>query len=100
MAKTQVTERTVTAKKYADLIFPDDKQAKAAEKQEAIEDAELAIHNAIASAKKNVRTAQKAYDYSRRCVPLNPLSVLSTKYDLAEAEGTLSDLEELSKELF
>jgi len=103
MAKTQVNEAVVKpsrSKKYQDLIFPDEKQSKNAEKQEAIEDAEANIYNAIVNAKKEVRTAQKAYDIATRTVPFNATRTLESRYALENAATVLSDLEALKEELF
>jgi len=104
MAKTQVNEtaavRPSKSKKYQDLIFPDEKQSKNAEKQEAIEDAEANIYNAIVNAKKNVRTSQKTYDIATRTVPFDAARTLEAKYELENASTVLADLEALKEELF
>lgn len=102
MAKTQVSTSEVTtkSKKYADMIFPDEKQVKSAEKLEAVEDGEANMYNALVQARKNVRAAQKAYDLAKRTVPFDPIRTLIKKDELAGANETVSALEALKEELF
>lgn len=86
--------------KYEKMIFPDEKKVKAAEKQEAVEDAQTEMYNAIAAAKKAVRERTKEVDRAKRTVPFNPADVINANYELEGANSVLKELEDLNAELF
>ena len=89
-----------STKKYADLIFPDEKKVNAEAKEEAIENAQNEVTNAIHGATKAVRTLGKAVVSAQRAVPFLPAAVISAQFDLAAGEESLKALKEMQKSMF
>lgn len=86
--------------KYADQIFPDDKQKKANDVIDAVEDAKIELSSAIAAASKGKRRAERELVAAKYATPFNPLRVLEAEDAVTAAEDEIKRLEALQSELF
>lgn len=86
--------------KYADQIFPDDKQKKANDVIDAVEDAKIELSSAIAAASKQKRRVERELVSAKYSTPFNPLRVLEAQDALTNANDELERLEALQSELF
>ena len=82
---------------YGDLIFKDEKAKKAADKQEAVEDAKLNVMAGLGAARKVERVAQRNFDKALSAVPFLADKVIEAKRALADAKEDVKDLEELQE---
>jgi len=89
-----------TSKKYADKIFLGKDKVEAAQKLEAVEDAQNEVDNAIYGAKRVLRDAEKAAIAAASANPFRADSKIAADLRVEDAQDNLDRLEAMKSEMF
>jgi len=86
--------------KYASVIFPDDKKKNAEAKNDAVENAQNEVVNAVFGAKRALSTAKKDEKRAMSAVPFSPAEALQASRSVSNCQQDLDDLEAMQTAMF